>query len=86
MADYNLTFDDNAPIDASKLRQLVTYLNEVNTKLILAKDKIDTQERVIKAREEMIEILKSTVQNRDKLIDVLETQVALAILTKQQEQ
>ena len=57
--------------------QLTDLLNEVNTKLILAKDKIDTQERVIKAQEEMIEILKSTVQNRDKLIDALETRIAL---------
>ena len=66
--------------------QLTDLLNEVNTKLILAKDKIDAQEHIIKVQEEMIEILKSTVQNRDKLIDVLETQVALAILNKQQEQ
>jgi hypothetical protein len=57
--------------------QLTALLNEVNTKLILSKDKIDTQERIIKAQEEMIEILKSNVQNRDKIIDALETQVAL---------
>jgi len=38
MADFNLTFDDNAPIDASKLRQLVSYLNEVNTKALQIPD------------------------------------------------
>ena len=38
MADFNLTFDDNAPIDASKLRQLVSYLNEVNTKALQVPD------------------------------------------------
>ena len=57
--------------------QLTALLNEVNTQLILAKDKIDTHERIIKAQEEMIEILKSNVQNRDKIIDALETQVSL---------
>ncbi len=58
--------------------QLTDLLNEVNTKLILAKDKIDAQEHIIKVQEEMIEILKSTVQNRDKLIDALETRIELA--------
>ncbi len=58
--------------------QLTDLLNEVNTKLILAKDKIDAQEHIIKVQEEMIEILKSTVQNRDKLIDALEARIALA--------
>jgi hypothetical protein len=38
MADFNLTFDDNAPIDATKLRQLVSYLNEVNTKALQVPD------------------------------------------------
>jgi hypothetical protein len=40
MADFNLTFDDNAPIDASKLRQLVSYLNEVNTKALQVPDTV----------------------------------------------
>jgi|LauGreDrversion2_6_1035139.scaffolds.fasta_scaffold176608_1 hypothetical protein len=40
MADFNLTFDDNAPIDASKLRQLVAYLNEVNTKALQIPDTV----------------------------------------------
>jgi hypothetical protein len=38
MADFNLTFDDNAPIDATKLRQLVSYLNEVNTRALQIPD------------------------------------------------
>lgn len=38
MADFNLTFDDNAPIDASKLRQLVSYLNEVKSKAMQIPD------------------------------------------------
>ena len=58
--------------------QLTDLLNEVNTKLILAKDKIDAQEHIIKVQEEIIEILKSSVQNRDKLIDALEKRIALA--------
>jgi hypothetical protein len=57
--------------------QLTALLNEVNTKLILSKDKIDMQERIIKSQEEMIEILKGSAENRDKLINVLKMQIAL---------
>ena len=57
--------------------QLTALLNEVNTKLILSKDKIDMQERIIKSQEEMIEILKGSVENQDKLINVLKMQIAL---------
>jgi hypothetical protein len=35
---FNLTFDDNAPIDATQLRGLVSYLNEVNTKALQIPD------------------------------------------------
>ena len=35
---FNLTFDDNAPIDANQLRGLVSYLNEVNTKALQIPD------------------------------------------------
>jgi hypothetical protein len=35
---FNLTFDDNAPIDANQLRGLVSYLNEVNTKALQVPD------------------------------------------------
>ena len=34
----NLTFDEGAPIDATKLQQLVTYLNEVNTNALRVPD------------------------------------------------
>ena len=69
--------------------ELTALLNEVNTKLILSKDKIDTQERIIKSQEEMIEILKGSVENQDKLINVLKMQIALFeqdMKLKQQEQ
>jgi predicted RNase H-like nuclease (RuvC/YqgF family) len=69
--------------------ELTNLLNEVNTKLILSKDKIDTQERIIKSQEEMIEILKGSVENQDKLINVLKMQIALFeqdMKLKQQEQ
>jgi len=35
---FNLTFDDNAPIDATQLRALVSYLNEVNTRALQVPD------------------------------------------------
>jgi hypothetical protein len=35
---FNLTFDDNAPIDANQLRGLVSYLNEFNTKALQIPD------------------------------------------------
>ena len=34
----NLTFDEGAPLDATKLQQLVTYLNEVNTNALRVPD------------------------------------------------
>ncbi len=50
MADFNLTFDDNAPIDASKLRQLVSYLNEVNTKALQLPDTAGLVNSTLSAR------------------------------------
>lgn len=35
---YDLQFDEGAPIDATKLQQLVTYLNEVNSKALKVPD------------------------------------------------
>ena len=35
---FNLTFDDNAPIDANQLRALVSYLIEVNTRALQIPD------------------------------------------------
>ena len=54
-----------------------SIINEANTQLRVAKDKLDTQERIIKAQDEMIELLKSNMQSRDKLITILESQLRI---------
>lgn len=60
-----------------EIDRATSIINEANTQLLIAKDKLDTQERIIKAQDEMIEILKSNVTNRDKYIAILEKQLAL---------
>jgi hypothetical protein len=54
-----------------------SIINEANTQLLVAKDKLDTQERIIKAQDEMIEILKGNIQSRDKMIAILESQLRI---------
>ena len=56
---------------------IVQVVDEANTQLRIAKDKIDTLERIVKTQEELIELLKTTVQNRDKFITVLENQLKI---------
>lgn len=60
-----------------EIDRATSIINEANTQLLIAKDKLDTQERIIKAQDEMIELLKSNVQDRDKYISILEKQLAL---------
>ena len=55
-----------------EIDQVVSAITEANLQLRIAKDKLDTQERIIKTQEEMIEILKATIINRDKFIAILE--------------
>lgn len=61
-----------------KLDNMASVMNEANTQLRIAKDILDTQERIIKAQDEMIELLKATIANRDKFIAVLEGQLGVA--------
>ena len=61
-----------------EIDQLVSVMDEANTQLRIAKDKLDTQERIIKTQEEMIELLKANIVNRDKFIAILEGQLAVA--------
>lgn len=58
-----------------EIDQVVSAITEANLQLRIAKDKLDTQERIIKTQEEMIEILKATIINRDKFIAILEGQL-----------
>lgn len=60
-----------------EIDRATSIINEASTQLLIAKDKLDTQERIIKAQDEMIELLKSNVQSRDKYITILEKQLAL---------
>jgi len=57
--------------------EIISVINDANLQLRVAKDKLDTQERIIKAQEEMIEILKATITNRDKFIAILEGQLGV---------
>jgi peptidoglycan hydrolase CwlO-like protein len=60
-----------------EIDQVVSAINEANLQLRVAQDKLDTQERIIKTQEEMIEILKATIINRDKFIAILEGQLGV---------
>ena len=57
-----------------EIDQVVSAINEATR---VAKDKLDTQDRIIKTQEEMIEILKATIINRDKFISILEGQLGV---------
>ena len=60
-----------------EIDQMISVINDANLQLRIAKDKLDTQERIIKTQEEMIEILKATIINRDKFIAILEGQLGV---------
>jgi hypothetical protein len=60
-----------------EIDRATSIINEANTQLLVAKDKLDTQERIIKAQDEMIELLKSNIQSRDKMIAILESQLRI---------
>jgi len=59
------------------LDRVASVMNEATTQLLIAKDKLDTQERIIKKQDEMIELLKSNVESRDKMIAILESQLRI---------
>jgi hypothetical protein len=59
------------------LDRVASVMNEATTQLLIAKDKIDTQERIIKKQDEMIELLKSNLQDRNKMIATLESQLRI---------
>ena len=60
-----------------EIDQMISVINDANLQLRIAKDKLDTQERLVKTQEEMIEILKATIINRDKFIAILEGQLGV---------
>jgi hypothetical protein len=60
-----------------EIDQITAVMNEATTQLVQAIDKLDTQERIIEMQNEMIELLKSNLQDRDKLITILESQLRI---------
>jgi hypothetical protein len=60
-----------------EIDQITAVMNEATTQLVQAIDKLDTQERIIEMQDEMIELLKSNLQDRDKLITILESQLRI---------
>ena len=58
-----------------ELDKATETINEANTQLRIAMDKLDTQKRIMQTQEEIIELLKATIQNRDKYIAILESQL-----------
>jgi len=61
----------------NEIDKATSVINEANTQLRIAIDKLDMQERIIKAQDEMIEILKANVQSRDRMIAILESQLSI---------
>jgi hypothetical protein len=57
------------------LDRVASVMNEATTQLLIAKDKIDTQERIIKKQDEMIELLKSNLKDRNEMIAILNSQL-----------
>ena len=60
-----------------EIDQMTSVITDANLQLRVAKDKLDGQERLLKTQEEMIEILKATIANRDKFIAILEGQLVI---------
>jgi hypothetical protein len=60
-----------------EINNATKVINEASAQLRIAKDKLDAQERLLKTQEEMIEILKATIANRDKFIAILEGQLVI---------
>ena len=60
-----------------EIDQITAVMNEATTQLVQAIDKLDTQERIIKKQDEMIELLKSNLQDRNKMIATLESQLRI---------
>lgn len=60
-----------------ELDNITEVMNEANTQLRVAMDKLDTQERIIAMQEEMIQLLQHSLEGRNKFIAVLEGQLSI---------
>lgn len=61
-----------------EIDNMASVMNEASAQLQIAKGKIDMQERLLKTQDELIEVLKATIANRDKFIAILEGQLGVA--------
>lgn len=68
-----------------ELDKATEIINEANTQLRIAMDKLDTQKRIIETQGEMITLLKDTLQNREKYTAALESQLRVQdnVITKE---
>ena len=60
-----------------ELDNITEVMNEANTQLRVAMDKLDMQERIIAMQEEMIQLLQHSLEGRNKFITVLENQLSI---------
>jgi len=58
-----------------ELDKATSVINEASIQLRIAMDKLDTQERIIAAQEEMIQLLQHSLKGRELFITVLENQL-----------
>ncbi len=58
-----------------ELDKATEIINAGSEAMRVAKDKLGVQERIIETQEQMIEILKATIQSHDKYIAILESQL-----------
>jgi hypothetical protein len=58
-----------------ELDKATLVINKANIQLQIAMDKLDTQERIIAAQEEMIQLLQHSLKGRELFITVLENQL-----------
>ena len=68
-----------------ELDKATEIINEANVQLRIAMDKLDTQKRIIETQDEMIALLKDTLQNREKYTAALESQLRVQdnVITKE---
>ena len=60
-----------------ELDNITEVMNEANTQLRVAMDKLDMQERIIATQEELIQLLQHSLEGRNKFITVLENQLSI---------
>ena len=60
-----------------EINRVVVSISEATTQLRIAMDRLDMQERIITAQDEMIQLLQHSLTGREKFITVLENQLSI---------